>query len=624
MNANLLTRLGLRYGAKAIVVMFSVLVGLLMFSAPAHAGVGVGVAPDFPTPVMVGDNNVAVTLGITNNSSGGDGNPLTLNSIKLIPSCGAIVGVSCSTPDLGVFNVDAAATGAGACAANTFTVAVSDVVTGEVTFTPNATINLTPGQTCTINFTVDVIGSPDTDATGAPGLQTLQLANVAGTDQLQQPGSGFGSDATTVSKASPSIATQQSAGGPIGTILNDTATLSGGLNPTGSVTFKLFAPSDATCSLAPAYTDVDASAPYATSPGFASNEAGVWHWTAEYAGDASNNATSSPCTAEPVTITKAAPSIATVQSAGGPIGTVLNDTATLSGGSSPTGAVTFKLFAPSDATCSLAPAYTDVDASAPYATSPGFASNEAGVWHWTADYAGDANNVATSSGCMAEPVTITKAAPTINTVPTPASGDVGVVLNDTATLSGGSSPTGSVTFRLYAPSDATCSLAPAYTHTDPTAPYATTPGFASNAAGTWHWTAVYAGDANNSPATSTCVAEPVVISQPAGQWCSHGYWKQSQHFDSWVTYSPNQLFSSVFENAFPGKTLLQVLQQGGGGLNALGRDTVGELLNTAAGLNTGFTTSQIITNFNGVFPGSKSAYDTLHSTFVAPENCTLN
>src|SRR3569832_224166 len=88
--------------------------GLLMFAAPAFAGVGVGVAPNFPTPVQVGDNNVAVTLAITNNSTGGDGNPLTLNSIKLIPSCGAISGVSCSTPDTGVFHVDAAATGAGA------------------------------------------------------------------------------------------------------------------------------------------------------------------------------------------------------------------------------------------------------------------------------------------------------------------------------------------------------------------------------------------------------------------------------------------------------------------------------------------------------------------------------
>ncbi|MFZ2523648.1 MAG: SipW-dependent-type signal peptide-containing protein, partial [Minisyncoccia bacterium] len=63
------------------------------------------------------------------------------------------------------------------------------------------------------------------------------------------------------------------------------------------------------------------------------------------------------------------------------------------------------------------------------------------------------------------------------------------------------------------------------------------------------------------------------------EYCSHGYWKQSQHFDNWSGYLPTQQFSSVFENAFPGKTLLQVLQLGGGGLNRLGRETVGALLN---------------------------------------------
>ncbi len=62
-----------------------------------------------------------------------------------------------------------------------------------------------------------------------------------------------------------------------------------------------------------------------------------------------------------------------------------------------------------------------------------------------------------------------------------------------------------------------------------------------------------------------------------GEGCTPGYWKQSQHFDSWTGYSPSTQFSAVFENAFPGKTLLQVLEQGGGGLNALGRHTVAAL-----------------------------------------------
>ncbi len=104
--------------------------------------------------------------------------------------------------------------------------------------------------------------------------------------------------------------------------------------------------------------------------------------------------------------------------------------------------MTFKLFPPSDPTCEGTASYTDADPTAPYATSPGFVSNAVGVWHWTADYAGDANNNAVSSACAAEAVTVDKASPGISTTPS-AGGVIGVTLNDTATLSGGYSPDGS-------------------------------------------------------------------------------------------------------------------------------------------------------------------------------------
>src|SRR5207253_4783926 len=41
-------------------------------------------------------------------------------------------------------------------------------------------------------------------------------------------------------------------------------------------------------------------------------------------------------------------------------------------------------------------------------TSPGFVSNAAGTWRWTATYSGDANNNTVSSGCNDEQVTITQ------------------------------------------------------------------------------------------------------------------------------------------------------------------------------------------------------------------------
>ena len=191
------------------------------------------------------------------------------------------------------------------------------------------------------------------------------------------------------------------------------------------------------------------------------------------------------------------PSISTTPSASiGTVGNTLNDTASLTGGSSPTGSVTFKLYPPSDATCSLTPIYTETDSTAPYATTTGFISNVAGTWHWTSDYSGDANNSPASSGCSAEPVTINLASPTITTTASPSSGTVGIAATtgDSATLLNGFNPTGSVTFTLY--SDPTCSTTiPGMSGSGPI-----TSGSASwsqswtpTTAGTYYWLASYPG-----------------------------------------------------------------------------------------------------------------------------------
>ena len=82
------------------------------------------------------------------------------------------------------------------------------------------------------------------------------------------------------------------------------------------------------------------------------------------------------------------------------------------------------------------------------------------------------------------------------------------------------------------------------------------------------------GDNRTSPASVTLSAndssdltvdfcyfvEPVL----GGQGCTPGFWKQAHHFHHWPAgVTPSTLFSDVFEDAFPGKTLLQVLRQGG-------------------------------------------------------------
>lgn len=116
--------------------------------------------------------------------------------------------------------------------------------------------------------------------------------------------------------------------------------------------------------------------------------------------------------------------------------------------------------------------------------------------------------------------------------------------------------------------------------------------------------------------------------EEGGDGCTPGYWKQPHHFDSWPSpYDPSDLFSEHFEDAFPGMTLLQVLQNGGGGLNALGRHTVAALLNSASdGVSFELSPSDVISEFNSVFPGSKSQYETLKNRFAGLNErlCPLN
>jgi hypothetical protein len=161
-------------------------------------------------------------------------------------------------------------------------------------------------------------------------------------------------------KATPSLTTTANPmSGKIGSSLNDTAHLTGGASPTGTITFYLFTPSQ-TCSATPSASafhqvvTVDGDADYSTTGGFASNVVGTWHWLAVYSGDTDNAGTDSGCTTEPVTVTAADPQFGTQQSGStsGPgsitLGGTVTDKATVSGNSvagKPSGSVSFTVCA---------------------------------------------------------------------------------------------------------------------------------------------------------------------------------------------------------------------------------------------------------------------------------------
>jgi hypothetical protein len=321
--------------------------------------------------------------------------------------------------------------------------------------------------------------------------------------------------AAAVIFVNPGISTTPNpSSGSIGALLNDSATLSGALSPTGSITFKLFPPSDATCAGTPVLTQIVALTgnSASTTPGYTSLVAGIYRWTADYPGDGQNAAASSGCQAEQVTIAKAGPTLGTTPTPStGSIGALLNDSATLSGASNPTGSIAFKLFPPSDATCAGTAVYSQsVTLTGNSAqTSPGYTSLVAGTYRWTADYAGDDNNDSASSGCQAEQVTIGKNSPSAATAQN-------LIPNDTFTLSGGASATGSVTFYLF-DKNGSCNAAgtgAVYSQTvalsGGTTAATTNTGsgvgmYKATLEGTYTWYVSYGGDSNNNAAVSNCV-----------------------------------------------------------------------------------------------------------------------
>ncbi|MHC5023750.1 MAG: hypothetical protein ACYTGG_07545, partial [Planctomycetota bacterium] len=122
--------------------------------------------------------------------------------------------------------------------------------------------------------------------------------------------------------------------------------------------------------------------------------------------------------------------------------------------------------------------------------------------------------------------------------------------------------------------------------------------------------------------SDACVFTVFAVCEAEG--CTPGFWKQPQHFQFWsAPYTPDTLFSDVFEDAFPGKSFLTVLSQpasaepGPNSLNSLGRHTVAALLNAAAGgVDFNLTPGEVISLFNDAYPGTDADYLALKDFFA--------
>ena len=459
-------------------------------------------------------------------SYSGDAN----NAPIALTACGAAgenVTVTKATP--AIVTTASAAVTAGGAISDTATLSGGVAPTGTITFTLFGPNNATCTGVAIFSSVITVAGDGNytsgsftTVAAGTYQFEATYSGNAGNATAIS--GCGAANESVVVSPSVPLIVTHASAAVAAGGTIADTATLSGGVNPTGSITFTLFGPNNATCTGAAIFTSTvpvtAGNGNYTSTPSFTVTQVGTYQFVAVYGGDPNNTSATSACGAanESVVVSPAAPAIVTMASAPVPVGGSITDTATLSGGVNPTGTITFTIFGPNDATCSLTPAFTSVtsvNANGSYTSGP-FTVTVAGTYRFVDNYSGDANNAAVTTSCNAanESVVVGPSSPAIVTA---ASGTVhaGGTISDTASLSGGVNPTGTITFTLFGPNNATCTGTAIFTSAVAVAGNGSYPSgsFTTVAVGTYRWVAVYSGDTNNTGVTSGCNAanENVVV-----------------------------------------------------------------------------------------------------------------
>src|SRR5207244_908459 len=271
-------------------------------------------------------------------------------------------------------------------------------------------------------------------------------------------------ETSMVNKASPTMTTSATATDRTSGAKENTATLSGGTSPTGTISFSIYGPNDATCSgsaTSAGSATVSGNGSYSSSA-MTENVAGAYRWIASYSGDANNNGFTTTCNeaGETSTVNKASPSMTTSATATATAGGTIQDTATLSNGTSPTGTISFSIYGPNDATCSgtaTSAGSATVSGNGSYSSSA-MTENVAGAYRWMDSYSGDANHKVITYECIdvGEQRIDNKASPTMTSTATAtATPDPSTLyLHDALPIT---SPTGTISFSIYGPNDATCS-----------------------------------------------------------------------------------------------------------------------------------------------------------------------
>ena len=320
----------------------------------------------------------------------------------------------------------------------------TDMVSGNGAYTASTTLPTTGTVAGTYTWTARYGGDPNNAGANDQGGSAEQtVVSPAGL--------------TLVTTASPNVALPT---GPPGTVaLSDSAFLSGGHSPTGTIVFTLTGPGTFS------YTQTDTvsgNGTYTASTALPTTGtvAGTYTWTAIYSGDGNNTAANDQggpieqtvvSAASPTLVTTASPLAITL----GTMSPALNDTATLENGYHATGTLQFTL---KHGTATVFTQSDTVTGNGTYTTA-GFTlpatGTVTGTYTWTVAYSGDGNNnAAADQGGATEQTVVSPASPTLVTTAGAAitlAATRAPTLTDSAVLSGGYFPTGAITFTLTGP-----------------------------------------------------------------------------------------------------------------------------------------------------------------------------
>jgi hypothetical protein len=156
--------------------------------------------------------------------------------------------------------------------------------TGTITFSLNLGSTIVDTETVTVNGN----GSYSTPTGLFPTSTGLYDWTVQYSGDSNNPGAASAFAVESVAPASPSLTTTPGGTVALGSSnkLTDVATLSGGFNPTGTITFTLDSPGNTTVDTET--VTVNGNGTYTTPTGFIPFAAGTDDWTAIYSGDVNN------------------------------------------------------------------------------------------------------------------------------------------------------------------------------------------------------------------------------------------------------------------------------------------------------------------------------------------------